>query len=87
MEDYDIIELYWARDQEAIRQTDRKYGGFCRSILRRLLGGRTGRGGVPQRHLAGGLERHAAPAAAASAALPGPYRPEYRPGPLGLQHR
>ena len=38
MEDYDIIELYWARDQEAIRQTDRKYGGFCRSILRRILG-------------------------------------------------
>ncbi len=29
MEDYDIVELYWARDQEAIRQTDRKYGGYC----------------------------------------------------------
>ena len=38
MEDHDIVELYWARDQEAIRQTDRKYGGYCRSILRRLLG-------------------------------------------------
>ena len=38
MEDHDIIELYWARNQEAIRQTDRKYGSFCRGILRRILG-------------------------------------------------
>ena len=38
MEDQDIIALYWDRDQEAIRQTDRKYGGYCGAIIRRVLG-------------------------------------------------
>ena len=32
MEDGKIIELYWLRDQEAITQTDMKYGRLCRSI-------------------------------------------------------
>lgn len=32
MEDSKIIDLYWLRDQEAINQTDMKYGRLCRSI-------------------------------------------------------
>lgn len=32
MDDSKIIELYWLRDQEAIAQTDMKYGRLCRSI-------------------------------------------------------
>ncbi len=32
MEDSKIIDLYWLRDQEAISQTDLKYGRLCRSI-------------------------------------------------------
>ena len=43
MEDEKIIALYWDRDQNAIRETDRKYGGYCGAIIRRILGdGRDG---------------------------------------------
>ena len=34
MDDAAIIELYWARDEDAIVQTQRKYGGYCRAIAR-----------------------------------------------------
>ena len=37
MEDAQIIELYWDRDEEAIRQTDRKYGKYCTSIAYGVL--------------------------------------------------
>ena len=32
MQDYEIVDLYWARDEEAIAQTDSKYGNYCRKI-------------------------------------------------------
>ena len=35
MEDKDIIALYWARSEEAIRQTAEKYGAYCGQIIRR----------------------------------------------------
>ena len=38
MEDERILDLYFARDQEAIRETDRKYGDYCRGISFRILG-------------------------------------------------
>ena len=37
MEDDKIIALYWARKEEAIPETDRKYGSYCRSISFRIL--------------------------------------------------
>ena len=37
MDDQTIIDLYWARDQEAITASDRKYGGLCRSISRNIV--------------------------------------------------
>lgn len=37
MEDREIIELYWQRSQEAIGQTDIKYGGMCRGISYNIL--------------------------------------------------
>lgn len=37
MEDGQIIELYFARDEEAIRATDCKYGSWCRGIAGNLL--------------------------------------------------
>lgn len=37
MEDHQIIELYWARVEDAIRETTSKYGGLCRSIAGRIL--------------------------------------------------
>jgi len=35
--DQEIIELYFARDEEAIRATDKQYGGFCMSLAMNLL--------------------------------------------------
>ena len=37
MEDLAIIELYWARDQQAIAESDRKYGSFCGTLARNIL--------------------------------------------------
>lgn len=37
MEDYAIIDLYWARDQRAISASDEKYGAQCRSLSCNLL--------------------------------------------------
>lgn len=40
MEDRDIVTLYWQRDQEAIRQTDRQYGRYLSSIAFGILADR-----------------------------------------------
>lgn len=37
MTDSQIIDLYYARDEEAIVQTDVKYGPYCRTIARNVL--------------------------------------------------
>ena len=37
MEDSFIIDLYWRRDEQAIAETERKYGGACEGIARRFL--------------------------------------------------
>lgn len=37
MDDQKIIELYWARTEEAIRETSEKYGGLCRAVAGRIL--------------------------------------------------
>lgn len=37
MEDLEIVELYWARDERAISESDVKYGPLCRSIALRIL--------------------------------------------------
>ena len=37
MEDAKIIELYWARSEEAISETDSKYGKLCRYIAMNIL--------------------------------------------------
>ena len=38
MEDKAILDLYFARDELAITETDRKYGGYCFSVANRILG-------------------------------------------------
>lgn len=38
MEDSRIVELYWKRDADAIPATSEKYGGYCASIARNILG-------------------------------------------------
>lgn len=37
MDDKQIIELYWARDEEAIRITSSKYGRLCAHIANNIL--------------------------------------------------
>ena len=38
MEDTEIVALYWARDQRAITESGDKYGTYCASIARNILG-------------------------------------------------
>ena len=37
MEDNQIIDLYFARSEQAIQETDTKYGGYCYSIAYHIL--------------------------------------------------
>ena len=37
MEDSRIIDLYWARQERALRETERKYGGYCWSVAHNIL--------------------------------------------------
>lgn len=37
MEDGKIIDLYWARSQQAIAESEKKYGPYCAAIARRIL--------------------------------------------------
>ena len=38
MEDREIIALSWARSQEAVAETAKKYGAYCGAVIRRILG-------------------------------------------------
>lgn len=38
MDDLQIIELYFARDERAIKETDTKYGKLCFSVANNILG-------------------------------------------------
>ena len=37
MEDSKIIDLYWARNEQALTETDLKYGSLCRTIAYNIL--------------------------------------------------
>lgn len=37
MEDLQIIELYWNRNEEAIARSEEKYGAYCWSIAQRIV--------------------------------------------------
>ena len=37
MEDEKIIELYWARNEDAIRHTSDRYGQYCYTIAYNIL--------------------------------------------------
>ena len=37
MNDEQIINLYWSRDERAISETDRSYGSLCRNLSKRIL--------------------------------------------------
>ncbi len=37
MEDREIVELYWARDERAVGETQTKYGPYCMAVARRIV--------------------------------------------------
>lgn len=37
MEDHAIVDLYWSRSEDAIAETDKKYGPYCRQISYNIL--------------------------------------------------
>ena len=37
MEDEKIVEMYWARSEDAIKETEAKYGSYCRRIAMNIL--------------------------------------------------
>ena len=37
MEDSNIVELYWKRNEQALKETENKYGGYCFSIADNIL--------------------------------------------------
>lgn len=41
LDDAAIVELFWQRSEEALRETSCKYGAYCRTIIRNLLGDRS----------------------------------------------
>ncbi len=40
MDDKQIVDLYWQRSEQAIQETDTKYGGYCYSIAYNVLANR-----------------------------------------------
>ena len=40
MEDEKIIQLYFDRNEQAVAETDRKYGGYCFTLANAILGNR-----------------------------------------------
>ena len=37
MDDTGIIDLFWARDERALTETERKYGAYCRSVSYQIV--------------------------------------------------
>ena len=37
MEDREIVQLYWDRDERAIGESEQKYGALCRGVALRVL--------------------------------------------------
>ena len=37
MDDAKIVELYWSRSEQAIAETESKYGKYCRTISNNIL--------------------------------------------------
>lgn len=40
MDDSQIVALYWQRDEQAIVETDAKYGSYCMKISQNILSNR-----------------------------------------------
>ena len=71
MEDSGILELYFLRNEQAIQETERKYGAYCKTIAGRILKNREDTEETVNDTC------HPAPKAELFAGLPGPDHPEW----------
>ena len=49
MDDHEIVDLYWQRDEHAIEATAAKYESYCMKISQNILSDRAGRAAALQR--------------------------------------
>ena len=58
IDDEKIIEMFFERSEQGIRELDIKYGKVCHNLSYHIVGQQTGRGGMCQRRLFRRMERH-----------------------------
>ena len=58
IDDEKIIELFFERSEQGIRELDMKYGKICHNLSYNIVKQQTGRGGMCQRRLLRRMERH-----------------------------
>ena len=58
MTDNQIIELFFGRSENAIDETDKKYGAYCRKISMNILSSREDCEEAVKRYISQGLEHH-----------------------------
>ena len=76
MEDIKIIDLFWKREEKAIRETQRRYEPYCRSIAQRMLKNHQDVQECLNDTWLGALERHTASPAQLSAHFFGKNHPK-----------
>lgn len=87
MEDSQIIDLYWARLEQAIQETDTKYGGYCPCDCPQYFEEHGRQRGMRVGHVAARLERDAAAAAFGSLGVFGTHHAQSLARPLQSRAR
>lgn len=86
MEDAQIIELFFARSEDAISELDKKYGKLCHKLADNILASAQGCGGVRERCLFKHLERDPAAASGVASGVCRHARPPLFDHALSCQH-
>ena len=58
IDDEKIIEMFFGRSEQGIRELDIKYGKVCHNLSYHIVGSRQRRGGMCKRRLFRRMERH-----------------------------
>ena len=58
IDDEKIIEMFFGRSEQGIRELDIKYGKVCHNLSYHIVGSQTRRGGMCKRRLFRRMERH-----------------------------
>lgn len=86
MEDAQIIELFFARSEDAISELDKKYGKLCHKLADKHPCKRAGCGGVRERCILKHLERDPAAASGIASGVCRHARPPLFDHALSCQH-